>query len=1512
MIKFNKNNNMIIPFTILLANRNQDILGEIVNTSGVNFTGNFNAADELSFTVNKTLDGYDEPLWDEIYDLRLIYIQELKEYFQIAVSFTDQTYLTKTITATSLCEAELSQTMLYDIEINTELDIERPDYKVAKFWTSSTDLEDIKTTILYRVLEKVPAYSIKHVDPTLVNLQRVFKISDKSVYDWLVNECATEFNCLVKFDSTDRSISFYDLYTTCPICHTRGLFNDSCTHIITAEDIKKYGHNGTLNGKYEGDVCGNTDLNYYGDDTTILVSTENLTNEIKFDTDIDSIKNSFRLVAGDDDMTAAIVNINPTGSQYIYNFSPESIKDMPDILVDSIKAYNKLYDEYRYTHEFQITNKILKKYSYDYKDYTSWNNRINDYNIIEYNDITYNDLVNKYKVSYKAAREDELLPLPGIIKGYTGIMQYLYQCYDFYSYLESSMMPKVEIGQTSAAIEAAKLTRSKMGGTVSITRYTQSTSISTINSALINYAKIFIKIGFVSIEIDPTSTYTAGTESGIWQGRFIIKDNSLDDDDTEKTAYSANLRFEINDDYETFIKQKIKKKIAKDLEENEDFTNLLMLDELSTFQNNIRLYSMNRLRSFKDSLEAVLGIMQEANIALNPDDQKSSIKKEMYGTFYKPFLMKFKMCEEEMNLRANELRIIARYTNDTMVSGVLYELLMIKNQVHKALDLKAFLDKQSKEYNQNHYGYEKATPKMTSNTQPSGTVSASHYHNDNYMPFYAFNENIANDPYTWATTQSLPQWICYKFDEPVCIKKLITYHRNERNIRAVSNFIFQGSNNGNTWKTIGECEISEKTAHYKAEFDFEKNKKKYLYYRLYVTDNFNNSTGTGCGFAEIEMYKPKYIYDDVDLYKLLTTYIRQDTYNNSNYISTGLNNEDLFQMAQMFYDAATEELLKSSTYQHSISANLYNLLTLDEFKPIVNSFELGNWIRVMTDDQLYRLRLISYSVNFDDPTSLNTEFSDVTMTGVGYNDLQSLLNQAGTMATSFPSVTKQAELGKLANTNINKWVEKGLDSTKTRIMNNDTEEIEITNVGITAKTFNDITGEYDPQQLRITHNVLAFTDDNWETVKTAVGRFLLTYYEPHVSSINEIEKEYYGIVAEAVLAGWVVGSTIIGSNIIGGHIQNAGNSAYIDLYNSVWKDPDGHVYNDFIHVEDGVNYFRITKKGNFITSGGHFSDPNDDVYLDLVPYPNPNPESGEPYYDYFLKIQDVFCVSKKDATIMSKGGHFQNADNTSYIDLGEDGDKNYLVHSDTGELLVDTSVGRFYFLLCKDWDIFSVTKDGYLTSTSGYIGGFHISDNYISSTKNLTDTQNAITLSNTSFTRNIWKSKATVDSEGKIVSYTNTDQTVSGLRFAIDKFLGVTSDGDVYMSRLHTGSVETDILIGKNLYINDSDDNIAHISASTIDLSGSDSITILGKIDDPSSVNIPFGANISGLIISGTNLHCENPNDYIGLLDGAYHITKDNIIKFIGNIGYDAAWIQAGTEPVGSTLDKGIIYLQYE
>ena len=1258
MIKFNKNNNQIEPFTVILCNRNQESLGQIVNISNMNFKGNLNSANELSFEVHKTVDGYDDPLWDDIFDLRLVYISDLNEYFEINVSYTDQTYLTKTITATSLCEAELSQTMLYDIEINTEADIERqnPDGvtgNVSKFWAGAD--EDKSNTIIGRVLSKVPAYSVAHVDSTLINLQRVFTINGTSVYDWLVGECAKEFNCLVKFNSTNRTISFYDLYTTCPLCHARGLFNDKCTHIITDDDIRKYGVNGRINGRSAGSMCENRNLHYYGEDTTILVSTENLTDEIKYETDIGAVKNSFRLQAGDDDMTAAVININPNGSQYIQRFSPESLKDMPEALKEALDLYNDLYNTYRYSKIFRL------------------------------NPGTYNTLIDKYNASdrYPSSHDNERLSqIPTSIRGYTGIMKHIYQAMDFYSYLESSMMPTVVIADVNINTEITKINQ-LTGQTVSLSSLNDYTTSKTVGSAVLNYIKIYVKTGFVNVEIDNSSVNYAYTGNevtpAIWRGRFKVTDNSLDDSDDLKTGYSNIVTFYINDQYDNFMNQKIAKKIMQDTEENDDTFDVLRISNLELFKNRLTYYSLNRLQAFKDSIDAVLGILQEAgqgqaeknsnydsnydpetskyyynviisgtntyeiyrthvtyqegmniiNSILYEGDEEGSLViegAELYESFYLPYYRKYKAVEEEYNRRSIEMEVVAKYVKDTMTDGVLYRLLMIRNEVHDVLDFEKFMNEYSQRYNDEH--------------------------NTNY-----------------------------------------------------------------------------------------------------------------------------------DLFKLLSTYTRQDEYNNSNYISVGLENEELFKMAEMFYEAAEEELLKSSTYQHSLTANLYNLLAMDEFAPIVDKFELGNWIRVSTDGNLYRLRLIGYSVDFEDPTTLSTEFSDVTVTGMGYNDLSSILDQANSMATSFPAVTRQAELGELAKSNINEWVERGLNSAKTRIMNNENEEIGISNVGITAKTVDDITGDYDKEQLRITHNVLAFTDDNWETVKTALGKFTLTHHMPRTNDSKEYQEEKYGLVAEAVLAGWVVGSTIEGGTIITPYIQNVGNSTFIDM---------GESKEEFISVDNGK--FVIDKDGKFFSIGGHIGWPgkwpNESCYIDI------NGDDNEyPDFIHLKTATSVFSVSKADASITSSGGHYQNLGDTNYIDLGEIG-------------------GDYeYFLKCGDY--FSVDKYGYLVCTSGMIGGFYIGDTFLTTgikpDRSINHGENDVSLSTVDFTGKIKTVHYNEDPEQdtrSITSSTGVGESIEELRIAFGNDYGVTSDGHIYGNELSSiATITKDLRCISGVFCGDSDNS---------------------------------------------------------------------------------------------------------
>lgn len=148
-----------------------------------------------------------------------------------------------------------------------------------------------------------------------------------------------------------------------------------------------------------------------------------------------------------------------------------------------------------------------------------------------------------------------------------------------------------------------------------------------------------------------------------------------------------------------------------------------------------------------------------------------------------------------------------------------------------------------------------ATPNMTSNTTPSGIVSASSYYNNNYAPWYAFCGIPGYDTQTWVTSSGslIGEWIQYQFTTPVVIKKLATINRNEANVRAIKTFTFQASNDGTTFVNLKNCYITSSAGHYRQEFIIE-NSTAYTYYRLYITEPYIPND-VAVGFAQIQMYR---------------------------------------------------------------------------------------------------------------------------------------------------------------------------------------------------------------------------------------------------------------------------------------------------------------------------------------------------------------------------------------------------------------------------------------------------------------------------------------------------------------------------------------------------------------------------------------------------------------------------------------------------------------------------------
>lgn len=917
------------PSTIILANRNGNKLGQLkVNADSIDLNDKFNDASEISFTVNKYIDGELTPLWDKIVDFKLVYCKEWDTWFEIKVELDEETETVKTVFCTQLGQAELSQIMLYNIEINTEDDIARDDYKISILW----DENDPKASILDRTLEKAPHYRIVHVDDTIKNIQRSFSFDGTSILD-SHQEIAEEVGCLFKYPSNSgengkilRDVYVYDLQQNCNDCGHRGEFTDKCPK------------------------CGSTNIKQgYGDDTLIFVTSDELASEgIQLVTDVDAVKNCFKLEGGDDLMTATIRNCNPNGTDYLWYFSDAVKEDMSKELVEKINSYDILYKDYYDNHESKLNEDLVNQYNALVEKYEGYYNTTSTCLNCDYEGIFENVCPKCNSKNILSGKN--LQSIPTTITGYSSLMNAYYNTIDLALYLKSGLMPSIEMSGTTAEEQAGLLTASSLSPVAVNTKNAEAISLATANSAVLSMAKIIVKSTY-KVEVK-TSTLS---EDKVWEGSFIITNYSDEND----TAESQSIQVTVNNDTETFIKQKIDKALNK--EDTDDYSiSGLFEKDYDAFCAELKKYALNPLKSFYDACDGCL------NILIDQGAGNKNESPDLYEKLYEPYYNKSSAIADEIKIREEEVSVI---------EGV------------------------------------------------------------------------------WDKTDE---------DNPELITKGLQ-------------------------QLIEECrnEIQE-------TLDFEK-------------------------------------YLGEELWLEFCAYRREDTYSNDNYISDGLNNAKLFERALEFIEVAENEIYKSAELQHSISTSLNNLLAIDKFKPLVKSFKVGNWIRVQVDDKIFKLRLLEYEISFGSFDNISVEFSDVTKIKNGITDVKSVIEQASSMATNYSSIQRQADQGNKARNTINQWITDGLNTALVQVQSNDNEEVTMTKNGLLCRSFDDITGEYSPEQLRITHNIMAYTDNDWQTVKQAIGKHNYVAYSEADNKF--IDKIGYGMNAEFVTAGIVSGSQIIGGDI---------------------------------------------------------------------------------------------------------------------------------------------------------------------------------------------------------------------------------------------------------------------------------------------------------------------------------------------------------------------------------------------
>lgn len=942
--------------TLLLQHKNFETIGNggVTNVSGLTYKSNFNDANEVSFKIHKFNNEKKHPLWDSMVDFKIIYIPQLHERFEISVTTSeeDPNDVSKSITGTSLCEAELSQITLRNVQINTETDMTNPLYdenfptilyrdpeeydsveNLAIWAKSKYDYLRDKTaypteesviarkktilkhaSLLHRVLEKAPHYSISCVADTLKKLKTVheFTFDGTDILSALKDTIADDFHCVFIFNSENRTISVLDLYSTCNNCGYRGDYMDECPE------------------------CGSNNItNKYGEDTNILINSTNLTTQITLDSNSDSLKNCFYITGADDTINAAIANVNPNGTQYIYYFSNETLADMPTELQSKLRSYNTLYDEINTTREYNFKADRVAEY-----------NKVINYINTKFASMSKDD---QDKIEYPT--------LTSPLVGYPALTSAWYSAMDVYYFLNDSMMPVIDVDGMGLddSITSIQDGLKDLGG-IAVTGIKTITQ-SAVKGSVESLVKIFFSASYYDMNITDSSLsdYDSSTDKRTWSGTIILTSHSQMDENNQYLTKSVKITTDVIESTEKYIEQKITRMTNRaDEIKDKQITSIKLAED--KFKEQLGYYSLVELNNLKKEFEACRDIAVDG------------------------------FTDESVDVQYNNSELKDKYVN--FYSGRIVD---IQNEIKT----------------------------------------------------------------------------------------------RESQIEAV-NAVY------NTEKSTGE--IQDIVNSVKTELDLEN-------------------------------------YLGEELYMLWYSYRREDDYSNDNYSSTGLDDVTLIKRATELVEAAQKELYKAGNLQYSLSATMGNLLALDEFKPIKDKFEVGNFIKVGIDDRVYSLRLMSYETDFDSIQDMPVEFSTVEKVYTGYSDVQSVLDASRSMATSYSSVKDQADKSKKTTDTVNDWSDNGINGDNTQFINSSEQTILINKNGILGRSYDDQLDEFSLKQFKLVNNGMYFTKDGWQSIETGIGRF--TYRD-----INGNLVEDYGIIAKTV-----VGNLIIGKEL---QIYNEDKSIVID------------------------------------------------------------------------------------------------------------------------------------------------------------------------------------------------------------------------------------------------------------------------------------------------------------------------------------------------------------------------------
>ena len=274
-----------------------------------------------------------------------------------------------------------------------------------------------------------------------------------------------------------------------------------------------------------------------------------------------------------------------------------------------------------------------------------------------------------------------------------------------------------------------------------------------------------------------------------------------------------------------------------------------------------------------------------------------------------------------------------------------------------------------------------------------------------------------------------------------------------------------------------------------------------------------------------------------DEYDELYKYIFEGSYTDE-YITVtdSMTYAERFEQMKTLYDRAISQLENISRPKQEFTVDVESFIFERDFSTWTAQLETGCLIDVEIEpDEVATLFLSAITINYDDK-SMSLKF------GSRYDkyDTASLFNDVlGNVSKSANSINyikeaiypiKSGEIDKLREAILNA---RALSMSEALSAQN--QAFVIDGAGITGRKVNENEPNgFDQKQMKITSNLIVFTDDGWQTCKVAIG---------------DIGDGKYGINADTIIGNLFIGNDLI----LSGTLKSANGSFVLDMAEGVMK-----------------------------------------------------------------------------------------------------------------------------------------------------------------------------------------------------------------------------------------------------------------------------------------------------------------------------------------------------------------------